>query len=64
MFLVAVINHLKKNISNKSTIELVDAIKYIVKKCPDWLYEVKNNSGKILRMNKHIKLEQILKNFK
>lgn len=52
MFFVAVVNYLKKNNLEKSTLEIVENISLIEERCPDWIYEVKNKSGKILRMNK------------
>lgn len=61
MFLVSIVGHLKKNISNVSLSELNDQIKILLSKCPDWIFEVKNEKGRILRINKNVTLEEIKK---
>lgn len=39
-------------------------IRTITQRCPDWLFEVKNQSGKILRLNKSLPMEKVMERLK
>lgn len=60
MFFVGVVNYLRKNLAENSLVEIAEQVKLIERICPDWLFEVQNRAGKILRINKSLRLEEVL----
>lgn len=65
MFFVKVIEHVERNYSKlKSSLEVAQAIKYLVQTVPDWLSLVENPSGLILRLNADLDMLELEKRIK
>ena len=59
MFYVSIVNRVKKNMDSMSADEVCEQVDLLLKLCPEWIFEVKNDSGKILRFNKIITFNAI-----